>query len=280
MNEAFLQERFIQTSQGRIFYYINPVFEGRPWVVFLHGLSSNHTTWLKTAAALNEKKYNTLLVDLRGHGLSDKTKDKKFYNFEFFSRDLEQIVSREKISKFFLVGYSFGGTICIDYGTRHSNSILGLVLISTNYINPLRYRGLGFLAPLGAGLLNFFAFIFLWQKRKHYYYYEQGKSKGYFHSVWEGLNTMPVSINFWMLALFGRLDFKNTIQQITAPVLIVRAKADPFLSQREAAEMAKNMPRAKILAPKSSGHFLASGAQQETGRIILDFILEYENSNF
>ena len=272
MTSPILEEKFVETASGKIFYYLNDNFPNRPTAVFLHGLSANHTTWLEVIKILHENGYNSLALDLRGHGSSLKTKNRSLYKLPVFTDDLKRIIEIEKIKEFFLVGYSFGGSIAIDYAIKYPDSLLRLVLISANHTNPLEYKGTRFLTPLGYGLLNVLAFLLLWQKRKKYYYYKQGESRGYWHSVWIGLNTMPLSVNFWMLAQMGQLNFKKTIGNIKTPTLVIRAQNDPFLSAAEARDIIKAIPRAEIAIPKHPSHFLASRAQEEIAQIILDFV--------
>lgn len=272
METPNLKEKNIETASGKIFYYFNDDFLNRPTVVFLHGLSANHTTWLQTIKVLHENKYNSLALDLRGHGFSDKTKKRSLYRLPVWSDDLKMVIQAEKLEKFFLVGYSFGGSIAIDYAIKYPDSLLGLVLISANHVNPFEYKGIKFLTPLADGLLNLLAALLIWQKRKKYYYYKQGESKSYWHSVWIGLNTMPLSVNFWTLSQMLRLNFKEDIAHINAPTIIVRAKKDPFLSEAEAYQMAEKIPQAKIVVPEHTSHFLASRAQEEIAKIILNFV--------
>ncbi len=281
MIEDHLQKKFVETGKGKIYYFLDNSFPSRPMVVFLHGLTANHTTWLNTMEFLRAQKYNTLALDMRGHGYSDKTKNKSFYELPIFCEDLNQIIARENIGKFFLVGYSFGGTVAIDFAIKNSQKLLGLVLVSTNYANPLEHLKLKFLTPLVLFFVNSAAFLLLWQKRKQYIYFREGSSRGYWHSVWTGLNTIPLSLMFWFWALVGRLDFKTTIQQIKTPTLIFRAKNDPFLSLKEASEMADSIPNAVIVTPqKNDTHFLPAHAWEEISEIILDFLQKHENSNF
>ena len=272
MTSPILEEKFVETASGKIFYYLNDNFPNRPTAVFLHGLSANHTTWLEVIKILHENGYNSLALDLRGHGSSLKRKNRSLYKLPVFTDDLKRIIEIEKIKEFFLVGYSFGGSIAIDYAIKYPDSLLRLVLISANHTNPLEYKGTRFLTPLGYGLLNVLAFLLLWQKRKKYYYYKQGESRGYWHSVWIGLNTMPLAVNFWMLAQMGQLNFKKTIGNIKTPTLVIRAQNDPFLSAAEARDIIKAIPRAEIAIPKHPSHFLASRAQEEIAQIILDFV--------
>jgi len=279
MDNFPLGEKWVETENGRIFYYTDAPFAGRPTVVFIHGLSSNHTTWTNIIGVLHAQRFNSIAIDLRGHGLSDKRKTKPLYQFSVFSDDLRQILKAERVSRAVIVGYSFGGYVALDFAVRFPELTDGLVLITTNYVNPFVYKGIGFLTPIGYGFLQLLSFLLLWQKKKQYSYYEHGKGRGYWHSVWMGWNTMPLSVNFWMLSQVGKLDFRKTVGTIQAPTLIVRAKHDPFLSQAEAEDMARAMPNAKIIVSNHENHFLASESQSEITGIISDFLRHHENSN-
>ena len=140
-----LEKKFVKTGNGRIYYFIGKKTTNRPILIFLHGLSSNHTTWLNIMKKLLENGYNFLTLDLRGHGFSDKTKKRRLYQLSVFSDDLEKILKQEQIRNFILIGYSFGGQIAIDYVIKYPQSVKGLILISTNHVNPLEYKHLKFL---------------------------------------------------------------------------------------------------------------------------------------
>src|SRR3989339_720985 len=172
MDNPPFKEKSIRTASGQIFYYLENSFSGRPFVVLLHGLSSNHTTWLNTMKILHDNSYNCLAPDLRGHGHSDKTKNKKLYQLPVFVNDLQKIINNEQIKDFLLVGYSFGGQVAIDYAAKYQNTLKGLVLISANHAPPLDYLHLGFLTPLISGSLNLLAALLFWQERQSYHYYE------------------------------------------------------------------------------------------------------------
>ena len=276
INDSYFMEKSIQTKNGRIFYYANLAFTDKPTIIFLHGLSSNHTTWINIMEKLREKGFNSLALDLRGHGLSDKTKNKKLYDIPVFSHDLKMITDEEKIKNFILVGYSFGGQIAIDYTVRYPRNVKGLILISVNHTNPLEYKKLKFLTPVFYGILSFLSAILLWQKRKNYHYYRHGKAVGYWDSVYDGLRTMPLSVNFWMLAMVFKIDFKNSVKQIRVPTSIIYGKNDAFITEREVSDMAKSIPGAKIIISKNPDHFVGTNSQEETSRIIFEFLNEMQ----
>ncbi|MFA5954057.1 MAG: alpha/beta hydrolase [Patescibacteria group bacterium] len=275
MDPDFLQKKFIATDAGKIYYFIDDTFPNRPWVVFLHGLSANHTTWSGVVALLRAQQYNCLMVDMRGHGYSDKTRRRSLYTFPRFTSDLRQIVEHERIKHFILVGYSFGGCVALDYALHYPSSLSGLMLISANYINPIVERGFSVVARLLTTFLNGVAYLMLWQKRRRYFYYQYQKTalRGYWYSVYEGLKSMPISVNLWLMALMSTLDFSGELKQLYFPTTVVRAEHDPFFSVSEAKTMATRLG-AEVVTIVHPNHFLASHAQDKVSGIILEFLTD------
>jgi pimeloyl-ACP methyl ester carboxylesterase len=265
------QKLYFNTNIGKIFYCLNNVFANRPMIVFLHGLSANHTTWLKIMEMLHQKQYNSLAIDLRGHGYSDKTRQRFLYTFDVFREDLEALRQYLKIENFVLIGYSVGGIIALNYAVKYNKHLAGLVLISSNHVNPLTYKHLTILTPICILLLNILAFIFRWQKDRKIIF-EQRKARSYWHAVWLGFQSMPITLQFWILQEILKINLKDQIHKIQVPTLIIRASEDYFLSQQEVQDMLKKINYSSIIIPQHSTHFLASLAQEEITKIILQFL--------
>ena len=274
MSNSFLQQKWLPTAKGNICYFLSPGLENKPTVIFLLGLSSNHTTWNVATQTLRKFGLSLILPDLRGHGHSDKTKKRELYKFSVFTEDLKEIVEREKLSRIILVGYSFGGYVALDYVTKYPDSVSALILISTNHVNPLRYRKIEFLTWPVYGLFSFFAWLLLWQKKKEYYYFDQENAKGYWDSTIKGFTTMPISLNLWMLSEAAYLDFSQDIAKISCPTLIVKSKSDPFLSSAEARDMANKIKFSQLIALKEKSHFLAYRYQEKISETIINFLRE------
>lgn len=283
MNDQSFEQKWLEGANGKICYFSNQEFKDKPTVVFLHGLSSNHTTWNAMAVGLKKYRLNFLLPDLRGHGYSDKTKKRSLYKFSVFIEDLEKIIEKEKISRVILVGYSFGGFIALGYAIKYPVSVASLILISTNHVNPFRYRHINFLTWPTYYAVSFLAWLLLWQKRKQYYYYRHNPEviKGYWPSTLSGFATMPISVNLWMLAEIAYLDFSHDIEKITCPTLIIKSKSDPFVSLAEAADMMRKIKSAEIITLETTTHFLASRCQEDITGIIINFLKKHhEDSDF
>lgn len=272
MTPSSFKQKWLAGPNGQICYFFSHEFAGQPTVVFLHGLSANHTTWDSLAASFQKLGLNCLMPDLRGHGHSDKSKRRDLYRLPVFTQDLQDIITKENLSKIILVGYSFGGYIALDFIIKYPGSVMALALISAGHVNPLKYMGLDLLTWPAYGVLRSLAWLLLWQKRKHYYYFDQAEAKSYSQSTFSGFTTMPLSVNFWMLSQIAHFDLSQKISAITQPTLIIKSQNDPFLSLAEARDMAQKIKSAKIAVLESNTHFLASRHQEKILETLTDFL--------
>jgi pimeloyl-ACP methyl ester carboxylesterase len=242
-----------------------------PTVVFLHGLSSNHTTWDETLSLYKDAGFNTLSVDLRGHGLSDKTRKRSLYKIPTMGDDVIEIIKQEGLKKVSVVGYSYGGYIGIDLAIHHPELVENLVLVSTNHVSQFVYHWSGFANPVIHFLTNALGWLLVWQSRKKYYYFDPKAHLGYWSSTFSGYATMPFSINFWMLSEVFGMDYRQEISQIKCPTLIVRGAGDTFITERETNDMNKKINNSKVVTV-GTGHYVASYFQTETAKEAIKFL--------
>ncbi len=81
--------------------------EGRP-VVLLHGVCDSHRTWRRIAPSLSAM-HRTIMPDLPGHGLSDRPDAP--YTVEWYADVIAEWIEGLGLSRFDLVGHSFGGGV-------------------------------------------------------------------------------------------------------------------------------------------------------------------------
>ncbi|MGB7957911.1 MAG: alpha/beta hydrolase [Minisyncoccia bacterium] len=266
------EKKSVATDKGDICYFIAGPAAGDHAVMLLHGLSSNHTTWLPLMETLAAQGIRSVAPDLRGHGFSDKSKRKAWYTLPVFVEDVRRIAEQERLQKMDMVGYSFGGYVALSYAAAYPASLRTLALVSANFMNPLHYKPFSFLAPALATLVDGAGWLFRPQSLGQYHYFEQGKSTGYFNSTFKGLFTMPLSVNFWMLAQALRLDLGAALPRVTCPTLIVRSASDPYLTDREVTDMSRGIKNARAVTLAGSGHHLASLNQDLFARELLPFM--------
>jgi len=263
MSDFPLHKKIYKSPQGDIAYFTCMVSPHAQTVLLLHGLSANHTTWLLLMRYLAKRNINSIAPDLRGHGFSDKRKKRKLYKIAVARNDCIGIMTQEGLRKAHIIGYSYGGTIAIDIACTYPTKVLSLLLISANHVQPFKYTPVPILGGIISILLTILGYALVWQRLKRYYYYEQGDATGYWQSTINGLRTMPIAVNLWLLASILRANYQEAVRTITCPTLIVYSKGDAFITKKEIDDLVKKIPNVRLSIIHAHTHFLASHYQDD-----------------
>jgi 3-oxoadipate enol-lactonase len=103
---------------------------GKPWLVFINSLGSDHRGWEAVLAGLGSG-WNTLTYDKRGHGLSDVGRTP--YEMGDHVADLDGLMTHVGIEKAALCGLSVGGMIAQGFAAKHPQRVAGLLLCNTGH---------------------------------------------------------------------------------------------------------------------------------------------------
>lgn len=99
---------------------------GEP-VIAIHGYTRNSDTWLETIADLAES-HRLILLDQRGHGLSDKPHSVSEYGREM-GHDVIRLMDHLNIPRAHILGYSLGvapiGMVITENETRFISAVFG-----------------------------------------------------------------------------------------------------------------------------------------------------------
>jgi pimeloyl-ACP methyl ester carboxylesterase len=112
----------------KIYYEVEG--EGTP-LVLVHGMIFSGESW-RTAGYISELKndYQLIILDVRGHGKSDKPDDLESYDFKTLAGDVITIMNYLNVNKAHYFGYSMGACvgfhgIAKHYLSRFNSLILG-----------------------------------------------------------------------------------------------------------------------------------------------------------
>lgn len=95
-------------------------------IVFLHGWGISGNTYVELKKILQKKGYTVFFPDLPGFGEEKlENNDMSLGDYSCFVADM---VHSKKISKFVLVGHSFGGRVALHYAAHNKDSVKLLVL--------------------------------------------------------------------------------------------------------------------------------------------------------
>lgn len=83
-----------------------------PPLVLQHGFTDSLESWYETGyVAALQRDYRLILIDARGHGMSDKPHEPKAYSMQRHAEDVVAVLKALTIPKAHFFGYSMGGDI-------------------------------------------------------------------------------------------------------------------------------------------------------------------------
>jgi pimeloyl-ACP methyl ester carboxylesterase len=94
-------------------------------LVFIHGWACDLTFWRGQEALYSN--YRSLLIDLPGHGSSDKPH--RPYPIEFFARAIEAVMRDAQVDRAVLIGHSLGGPIAYAFLRLSPEKAKALLLV-------------------------------------------------------------------------------------------------------------------------------------------------------
>lgn len=117
--------RMIEGTAGKL--RVEDQGSGGVPVVLVHGLGGNLDVWWPQIEHLKASR-RVIAFDQRGHGGSEPPRD-GVYAIGPMADDVDAVVRALGISRFVLVGHSFGGTVLSSYAGKHPEKLAGLVYV-------------------------------------------------------------------------------------------------------------------------------------------------------
>jgi pimeloyl-ACP methyl ester carboxylesterase len=103
--------------------------DGEP-IVLVHGLAIHAYLWRRTFPALIRAGYRAFALDLPGHGLSDRPRERGSYTLARMTDHLEAFLDAFDLPRVVLIAQSMGGRISIELARRRPERVRALVLIA------------------------------------------------------------------------------------------------------------------------------------------------------
>lgn len=120
---------FVNLDGSRVHY--KNYGKGNRALVFVHGWTCNIDFWKAQTPAF-EGKTRVILIDLPGHGQSDKPQIK--YTMDLFARAVDAGLRDAGVDRVVLVGHSMGTPVIREFYRKYPQKTLGLVIVD----GPLR----------------------------------------------------------------------------------------------------------------------------------------------
>lgn len=117
-----MQDKMINI--GDIELHLREYPQARDAVIFLHYGGGNLMMWQRIVPYFQDK-YRLVLIDLRGHGQSDRPQ--KGHSIDQMAEDVFQVMKRLQLDQAHIIGSSMGAEISLSLAAKYPNQVLSLV---------------------------------------------------------------------------------------------------------------------------------------------------------
>lgn len=117
------QHDFAEVNGIRIHYHRSG--GDKPALLLLHGITDNGLCFQRVANALTDS-YDCILVDARGHGLSDKPEEG--YHSDDYAGDFAGLIEHLGVGPALVIGHSLGAVNAAALAANHPQLVRGAVL--------------------------------------------------------------------------------------------------------------------------------------------------------
>ena len=238
-------------------------------VVLIHGMGSDHTVWEGLIPLLRDD-YETIAVDLRGHGHSSKTPGP--YTIELFAEDISLFLKSLNIEQAHFMGHSMGGLVLQELAVEYPEIFKSLTLISSfTCIDP----------PLKEILINLKNIIieegykaFFDECLKLANTPEFIKDNRELFSKVRDENARVCSVSSIVDTIDACLDVNliDSIRDIRTPTLVIGGEKDVFTHTYHGIKIKEGIPNSKMNIIKGGCHNLLVEKPFETYSVIKRFL--------
>jgi len=248
-----------------------------PALVLVHGFGANKDNWLRMAAELTAD-YNVYVIDLPGHGESDKSLERD-YGVEAQVAVLQSFADKLSLGRVHWAGNSMGGGIVSFLARRHPEQTASLTLLSPAGIfrypseldraleqgnNPLIVKEPGDFDDL---------MDFVLEKRPFIPWPIPGVLEQ------RAMDNRAVNEKIFadIRASAENYDLASLLTEIRAPALILWGEHERVLDVRNAEVFEQQIPDARLQVLEGVGHVPMLEEPEATARRLDDFITSLES---
>ncbi|MBS1650408.1 MAG: alpha/beta hydrolase [Bacteroidetes bacterium] len=262
----------LETADKRTLYYeVIGNTTSETSIVFLNGLTQNTASWgLVTPFFL--KNYKLILLDFVFQGQSSK--DGEWKDFDSHANDVANLLHKLNIKKTIVCGLSYGSIVAQHFAILYPAKTEKLILLSTFAHKTPYYEALehSWWRALELGGYNLMLDVMLPSVLSENYFSNPLIPIEAMKESRKDLNQNKQALFNLMRATKERSDYRQKIEQVKCPTLIIHGEKDLLLSVHLANEVHLHISNSKFIVLKNAGHTLNLEHVQEVCGLITQFI--------
>ena len=248
------------------FHHFDPT---KPILVFNYGLVCSNHHWIFQTKYFDDRNYQILIHDYRGHFQSTGADDIKKITFPQMAKDVADLCAFLQIPKAIMLGHSMGVNICLQLAKDCPSLVDGMVLISGTFINVkdvmFDTNLMEFIAPIASLGLEKYPDIFnqIWTKGGmnpllreiiHVTGFNRNKvSKEFIEIYLNRVGQLGAEVFFQLFNEMTRQNIIGSLEKMKMPSLVIGGHKDNVIPNHLQRTLAS-------LLPKSETYFLKDGS--------------------
>ena len=266
----------VKVGDINIYYEIHG--KGEP-LVMIAGFTMSTAFWFK-AVPVFSREYRLVVFDNRGAGQSDKPDVP--YTIDMMTDDLAGLLDAIGIDSAHIFGHSMGGAIAQQFALRYPRRVRGLILASTGFggphavinnnpeVKPFFERMPSL--PLKEVVMEWLRLFWIQDFIDN--------NPGFVQELIAKITEHPTPPHGQMRqgqAIASHNTYER-LPEIKAPTLVITGDADILVPAENARIMASRIPGAELVILKNMGHHFMFEAEDESNRVMLDFLRRHRRS--
>lgn len=228
-------------------------------ILILHGWGSKAAAWRETANFLIRDGYKVIIPDLPGFG--DNPPPEKPWGTDEYVEWIDNFVRRNNLSRFFLLGHSFGGGLAIKYAILFPEKVEKLFLVAAAFARYKTCKKIFF--GLISQIFKIFAFLpFYGLIRRAFYKFIVRKSD-YAHAK-------GVMKEIYLKII--KEDLTPQLIEISAPTAIIWGEKDDITPVKWAYFAKDKIKNSELVIIKDGDHDLERKMPRVLSQKIISFL--------
>jgi pimeloyl-ACP methyl ester carboxylesterase len=264
---------------GRRLRYVDMGEGDGPPVLFVHGLSGNWQNWIENIPRVAQQR-RVLALDLPGFGQSEKPGEK--VSMSGYGRTVDAFAEALDLGEVALVGNSMGGFVSAETAIQFPERVERLVLVSAVGITmstlrrePVMAWGrVAMIAGARSAAEKRMAIVRPRLRHAVYSTIMRHPTRIAAETLWELSEGAGRSIFRHALEAMLEYDFRDRLGEIRAPTLVVWGEEDMLVPVKDADEFESQIPDARKVVLKDTGHVSMLERPPTFNRLLLEFLDE------